>query len=902
MANELTLQEKQAFEPMAKVLAANGVAQSLAFSTERKYLQGISASSYPLSLELASQRIDLPSSPYWLQITQVGKPVENSKEICFNAIQKILTACHLPNKTQLLFLVHGENGVYELYLGVRSHDKANIDSTFADGIANFIKGIWPGMKCQRMKGDMTAIQNSINKRFDCIDAITGIPSMESQYKTIYPATIDTLLAGMQKRDFNYLVVADPIEDVEVDRMLYLTRDFAGQAESLKSFNFSQSTSQSVSVALSQSKSICDGTNQSKQTKSKWGLVGAGIMLASAIFPPAGVATAALAIVSGANTIAGTNLFAEFSPVTTTGSSHSETTTQGRTDTTSDTFGQSISQNIVNKQIEAVSEHLAKHTQRLESGKALGCWSVGVYLMAQTRHDLQGASMQLKSIASGSDSVLEPIRIHHIEDVLGNHVSQTLGGFDAPQIKVKTVTGEPLMHPLGEYLSDLRTVLTTKELSYFVNFPLHSVPGISVVDSSPEFCLNALDASHSINAIPFGKVLYGGAATSIDYSIPTEVLAKHTLLSGINGTGKTNTVQAVLNGIGRTPFLVIEPAKTEYVDWAIAYNEQHPDKPIKIFIPGCSVYRNRKTNKPISIDKIKLNPFEPVWIKEDQNPNVLSHIDRLKSIFASAFPMYDILPVLLEDLIYAVYQAKTTNWIGKDAAPEYGKTMPPTLTGMALLVDRVIEAHGYEKRVADNMKACLNTRIASLRRGWKKEMLDTINSTPWDEIFNQPCVINLSYVGDDADKSFFMSVILQLLYEYRMAQAETGAVDFNANDCRHLTVIEEAHRVMQKCDKVDDPQYKTSMMFSNMLSEIRAYGEGMMLVDQVPTRLIADAIKNTNTKVTHRLVAEDDCKAVGDAMGLSQEQRIMIPKLLVGQCLISTSLTTDKYWVKVNKIK
>lgn len=902
MANELTLQEKQAFEPMAKVLAANGIAQSLAFSTERKYLQGISASSYPLSLELASQRIDLPSSPYWLQITQVGKPVENSKEICFNAIQKILTACHLPNKTQLLFLVHGENGVYELYLGVRSHDKANIDSAFADGIANFIKGIWPGMKCQRMKGDMTAIQNSINKRFDCIDAITGIPSMESQYNTIYPATIDTLLAGMQKRDFSYLVVADPIEEVEVDRMLYLTRDFAGQAESLKSFNFSQSTSQSVSVALSQSKSICEGTNQSKQTKSKWGLVGAGIMLASAIFPPAGVATAALAIVSGANTIAGTNLFAEFSPVTTTGTSHSETTTQGRTDTTSDTSGQSISQNIVNKQIEAVSEHLTKHTQRLESGKALGCWSVGVYLMAQTRHDLQGASMQLKSIASGSDSVLEPIRIHHIEDVLGNHVSQTLGGFDAPQIRVKTVNGEPLMHPLGAYLSDLRTVLTTKELSYFVNFPLHSVPGISVVDSSPEFCLNAPDTTHSIHAIPFGKVLYGGAATSMDYSIPTEVLAKHTLLSGINGTGKTNTVQAVLNGIGETPFLVIEPAKTEYVDWAIAYNEQHPDRPIKIYIPGCSVYRERTTNKPISINKLKLNPFEPIWIKEDQNPNVLSHIDRLKSTFAAAFPMYDILPVLLEDLIYAVYQAKTTNWIGKNAEPKYGKTMPPTLTGMALLVDNVIEAHGYEKRVADNMKACLNTRIASLRRGWKKDMLDTLYSTPWEEIFNQPCVINLSYVGDDADKSFFMSVILQLLYEYRSAQAETGVIDFNANDCRHLTVIEEAHRVMQKCDKADDPQYKTAMMFSNMLSEIRAYGEGMMLVDQVPTRLIADAIKNTNTKITHRLVAEDDCKAVAEAMGLTMEQRIMIPKLLVGQCLISTSLTTDKYWVKVNKIK
>jgi DNA helicase HerA-like ATPase len=148
----------------------------------------------------------------------------------------------------------------------------------------------------------------------------------------------------------------------------------------------------------------------------------------------------------------------------------------------------------------------------------------------------------------------------------------------------------------------------------------------------------------------------------------------------------------------------------------------------------------------------------------------------------------------------------------------------------------------------------------------------------------------------------MSVILQFLYEYRTAQAEAGLIDFNANDCRHLTVIEEAHRVMQKCDKVDEPQYKTAMMFSNMLSEIRAYGEGMFLVDQVPTRLIPDAIKNTNTKITHRLVSEDDCKAVAESMGLSKEQRLILPKLLVGQCVVTTSLSTDKYWIKVNKMK
>lgn len=118
MEKELTIQEKKAFEPMAKVLAANGIAQSLSFTSERKYLNGISSSSFPFSLELASKRLDMPTPPFWIKITQVGKPVDNSAENCFTAIQKILSACHLPQKTQLLFLVNGEHGVYDIYLGV----------------------------------------------------------------------------------------------------------------------------------------------------------------------------------------------------------------------------------------------------------------------------------------------------------------------------------------------------------------------------------------------------------------------------------------------------------------------------------------------------------------------------------------------------------------------------------------------------------------------------------------------------------------------------------------------------------------------------------------------------------------------------------------------------------------
>lgn len=894
MATSLTPQELERFEPTAKILAANGIAQSLSFTSERKYLNGISASSTPMSLELLSNKRDLPSAPYWIKISQVGKPIDDSAEKCFTSIQKILTTCFLPNKTQLIFVVHGENGVYEMYLGLRSFVKTDIDATFVDSLNDFIKGMWPGMKCKRVKGNLDPIRRDISSRYDCIDAITGIPSMESQYKTIYPATIDTLLSGMQKKNFTYIVVADPVQETDIDSILYKVRDFNGQAESLKSFSFSENISDSMSTALSESNSICNGTNKSESKKSKWGMVGAGLMLASYMFPPAGAVTTAIAVAAGANEIAGVNLFAEFSPTYTKGTSHSETNTTGKTETIGMTHGKSVSNNIVNKQIEAVSEHLLYHSRRYESGKALGCWSVGVYLLGETRQDLQSASMQLKSIVSGQESIFEPIRIHHIEDILNNAVPQTLGSLDAPIIRVKAYDGSNFEHPLGRHFNDLRTLLTTKELSYFINFPIRTVPGISVIESTPEFSLNT-DSSKVADSISFGNLLYGGSETKIEYGIPLSVLSRHTLISGINGSGKTNTVQAILNNIGKTPFLVIEPAKTEYVDWAIAFNKTHPDNPIDIYIPGCSKYKGQFVPK-----ELKLNPFDVVWLDESQDPNVLSHIDRVKSTFAGAFPMYDILPVLMEDLIYTIYQNKSTDWLGSN--PEFGKTMAPTLNSMSISVDKVIENRQYEDKVQRNMKACLNTRIDSLKRGWKGKMLNTTKSTSWKELFDNPCIINLSYVGDDVDKSFIMSIILQFLYEYRSALAEIGKVDFNNPNCDHLTVIEEAHRVMAKCDNQELPQYKSAMMFSNMLSEIRAYGEGLMLVDQVPTRLISDAIKNTNLKITHRLVAEDDSKAIGESMALSEEQRKVIPKLMTGQCIISSSLSTDVYWVKANKIK
>lgn len=870
MSNELQISAQQ-FDPIARMLAANAMSQSLSFCTERKYLDSISEHNSEFQLVEQPTR-NISKEPYWIRITQIGRPLNDKIEDCFTAIQKILSSCFLPYKSQLIFLVHNENKISNLYLGIRPIGGDIINDSFAENLNQFIRGIWPGIQSEQVINvdflikKMQQGQNAYNS----IYSLTGIPSMEDQYKSTYPATIDKLIAGMHNEDFTYMVVADPLPENEIDSILYTCRDLNGQAESLKSFNFSESETSSKSISESLSKKDLSTTSRIVLTA-----LGGVCSVLGAVFY-------AIKPVIGMGITGIGGICTSFIPTKNNSESYSNSQTQ------------TISQNIVNKNIESISEHLFYHSKRFETGKAIGSWKVGVYLMANTKPVIECASIQLRSILSGEESIFEPIRINEITKYVYGDRFNSFGNFVSPRLYIN-VNDRLFSHPFGNHFTELKTVLTTKELSYLINFPLRSVPGISVIDSSPEFSLN-LPEKKEDKTIGIGKLLYGGSPTNMEYHIPVSSLSRHTLLSGINGSGKTNTVQAVLNSIkGEIPFLVIEPAKTEYVDWALQYNKEHPESPIDIYIPGCKKYKTGFVPQ-----KLKLNPFELVWLNEEQVPNVLTHIDRLKSTFAAAFPMYDILPVLMEDLIYTVYQNKSTDWLGRE--PKFGETLPPTLNSMSISVDKVISNRQYEERIERNMKACLNTRIDSLKRGWKGEMLNTVHSTPWNELFEKPCVINLSYVGDDVEKSFFMALILQFLYEYRSALAETGKIDFNDNSCKHLTVIEEAHRVMAKCDNQELPQYKSAMMFSNMLSEIRAYGEGMFLVDQVPTRLIPDAIKNTNLKITHRLVAEDDCKAIAESMGLSEEQRKVIAKLMTGQCIVSSSLSTDTYWVKVNKMK
>lgn len=826
--------------------------QPISLDLQRKYLEG------GKGFDLSAHGYDTKAAGNvsWVKVDQIGRPVNGGPEQYFVSMQKILQSCRIPH-TKLLFLIGREEGKYSMFIGFKNSGDVSPD---VNAFSEYAKGCWAGLKCSPVSDPILIRQfkEAMKHRIN-IKAITGIPSIKTKYDTYYSSSIDALLSGMLNKDFYYLVIAEPVDNKEIEEVESNILSLSGSLESLKSIAVSASDSESQQLPPA----YRDGLSKKEKSKAAWRLLWKSIPF-----------------LGQARSVYYDEVLQEYITPPSTLSSNT-----------------SINVSIVNKHVDSTVSYLDGQLQRFHTCEAIGAWRTGVYVMSKDESDAISGSAQLSAIASGIDSYLEPLRVISLNGLSTKDQENSFGAFDNPVTRI-SIGGEVYHNSFGSALDGLMTLLSTEELSYFINFPLRSVPGISVIDSSPDFNLNKIDGR---GKIPFGKLIFGGSETEMDYAIDPLTLSRHALIAGINGSGKTNTILSIVQGFqDRFPFLIIEPAKTEYVDWAQEYNKKARvggKEEIKIYIPGCNKYRGE-----LIPEQLKLNPFEIIWLDAKQEPNILAHIDRLKSVFASAFPMTDILPVLMEDLIYYIYQVESTNWIGRNAHPKFGETCFPTLNSMSYHVDSVIAHRKYEEKVQMNMEACLNTRIDSLKRGWRGTMLNCSRSTEWKELFEKPTIINLSYVGDDTDKAFIMSLILQFLYEYCSAKAELGMIDFNSNDCRHVTIIEEAHRVMSKCDNPELPIYKSAMLFSNMLSEIRAYGESMFLVDQVPTRLIPDALKNTNLKITHRIVAEDDCHAMGEAMGLSEEQRKMIPKLLTGQSIVSSASDTNAYWVKVNKVK
>jgi hypothetical protein len=244
-----------------------------------------------------------------------------------------------------------------------------------------------------------------------------------------------------------------------------------------------------------------------------------------------------------------------------------------------------------------------------------------------------------------------------------------------------------------------------------------------------------------------------------------------------------------------------------------------------------------------------------------------------------------MPQVLERAIHEIYQDKGWRLVENTNPRGVGRNAFPTLTDLYMKIDEVVGRLGYEVRVTMDVQAALKTRINSLRIGGKGLMLDIGKSVPFDKLIGKPTILELEAVADDDEKALLMGLLLIFLQEHYQAAGLREDIDL-----QHVTIVEEAHRLLSNVGRALDSEvantrWKAVETFTNILSELRAYGEGFIIAEQIPAKLAPDVVKNTNLKIMHRIVSDEDRSIVGGSMNLDDQGSRRVTSLPVGEALV-----------------
>lgn len=574
---------------------------------------------------------------------------------------------------------------------------------------------------------------------------------------------------------------------------------------------------------------------------------------------------------------GTSSSASTTVGTSTSSAASESITKGTNKGTSESNTSTVE--YINRKIQDFLKFMDDVVfPRLDYGKGKGTFLTSMCVFASEPTSLQKIKNTVTALYSGEAGNKIPLQSFAI----GSAAREAFNSFQLPsgtyqdEEEEKYLTHFAMHHLLDKkHTSCLGNWITTNELGMIAGLPQKEVVGLSL-NEEVEFGLNFEKPQDVGNSIELGHLIQNGnELEKSSVYLDKNDLDKHIFVTGVTGSGKTTTCQTILNEADM-PFLVIEPAKTEYR----VMLKKHPD--LMVFTLG----NNQAT-------PLKMNPL--VFYKHE---SITSRVDMLCACIQSAFDMEAAIPQIIEQALYESYKEKDwdvyTNKNSKYPDPFSGSGEAfPTISDVIRNCQKVVNNQGFDDRLKRDYIGSINARLLGLTSGGKGVLLGAQSSIDFIDLLDRKVVFELENIRSSAEKALVMGFILVNLSEaIREKYKETGRV-------RHITLVEEAHRLLSKYVVGDNPSKKHVIeMFSDMLAEIRKYGESLIIVDQIPNKLTSDVLKNTNTKIIHRIFAADDKEAIGNTVMLKEDQKDFLSNLPSGRAVYFTTSTEKAIQIKI----
>ena len=393
-----------------------------------------------------------------------------------------------------------------------------------------------------------------------------------------------------------------------------------------------------------------------------------------------------------------------------------------------------------------------------------------------------------------------------------------------------------------------------ESGYLPGIPVRSEPFVAPFIQS--------QTNQQKDSVSLGKIMHHGQVTEQEFRIPFASFNQHILIGGATGTGKTNTCLSLLTQLYKQeiPFLVMYPLDKSDYRLLMGDDEINPD--LLIYTVGDE-----------SVAPFRFNPFyiaKGIALK--------THISSLMRCFAAAFSMWDPLPAVYRESLYTLYRECNWDTLNGHGGDPGGHT--PTMSRFyEVLVQKTQEMTAdYDEEAKGRVRQSAEIRIRDLLVN-TGSVLNVEGAGPFDVILQRPTVMELGRLGSQQDIALVMSFITMLLVEALQSKYKQLPFDKRqAQGLQHVTLIEEAHRVMPSAQHtasgpdLANPAVQGAEDFANILAEIRGFGEGIIIAEQIPVQLVNGAVGNTNLKIMHRLEDQESFRLFADVLNLNPQQR------------------------------
>lgn len=736
----------------------------------------------------------------------------------------------------------------------------------SEGVTNLVIGVYQsggvGSVKTMMQGMLSGIElKEIKPSFQCNHRevshgiLSGIPALFLNGKK-QNFSLSSIMRSLNGQEYVLLFLAKPVkQDIifqDISKLISVRdRAFAVSKRNVaRSCNYSETNSRTNSVNDSQN-------NVAAQAGGGAGAaVGAAVGALAGTFLAPGLGTVAGTTLGGA---VGGGLGTVIGNIAGKGKSHAE----GYSESVSRaiTEGKTVAGDIQNGFAIELMNYADSAIERLKGGQNNGIWQTAIVYSAGS----EVARNMIRACLSGELSKIDAKKLPMIA------FEPEKSGDDFVRIPDFLENDQP---------NALCSYLNSAELGLLCTVPTESVPDFEL-RLEKKFSLVASRAKD--DNIKIGSAVDGRRILDhMPFALSARDLNKHTFVCGITGSGKTTTVKKILVE-AKKPFLVIESAKKEY----------------RNIVVDTEVYT---LGKP-EIHAPHMNPF---YILPGVSPQV--HIDYLKDLFQASFSFYGPMTYILEKCLHAVYQNKGWNltlgchpmlanckspidffnieYTKKQYSNESHKFLFPTMQELKDEIARYVnEELNYDGEVAGNVKTAMKVRLENLCIGAKGYTFNTSEMIDFDQLLKKNVVFELEGFADDSDKAFSVGLLVIFINEYRQVKREiSGNQEMGL---QHLLVIEEAHRLLKNVDtersteSAGNPKGKAVEHFTNMIAEMRSYGQGVIVAEQIPVKLAPDVIKNSSTKIVQRIVSVDDQRVIANTIGVAKKDAMQLGTLETG---------------------